>query len=240
MRKMTAFLMLAAALACGCAQLEDVPPADEIQKEITGTEEVGGKYNLTLVDTKVTVGNRSSSMKMIRYVKDGEVVEPDMMLSDNMRPGLDWIRENTPEDAVVFCWWDWGHMIRAYAEREPVVDCPSREILAATVSKHIGKFPFEIECPNCVPHDVILDVAGALVARESTEVVGAMEKYGASVLYVNIQDKYNSNAFYISLGMEPAEPDSEEFLGRAIASEEIDGLELLYFDEVARVYVLKS
>ncbi len=244
MRKMTAFLVLAVVLACGCAQPEDVPLSDDVQKEITGTEEVGGKYNLTLVDTKVTVGNRSSSMKMIRYVKDGEVVEPDMMLSDNMRPGLDWIRENTPEDAVVFCWWDWGHMIRAYAEREPVVDGPSKEILAATVSKHIGKSPSEIECPNCVSHDVIRDVAGGLVARDSPELIGVMEKYGASVLYVNIQDKYNSNAFYISLGMDAVEPDSEEFLGtvagRGASGEDIGGLKLVYSDEVARVYVLKS
>lgn len=181
-------------------------------------------------------------MKMIRYVKDGEVVEPDMMLSDNVRPGCDWIRENTLDDVVVFCWWDHGHMIRAYGEREVVVDGPSREILVATVSKHVGKSPDEVECPDCVSHDVTRDVSGALLAEDSLGLLRVMDKYGARVLYINIEDKYKSNAFYISLGMEPKEPDSEEFLGtvvgRGVRAEEIDGLELAYSDEVARVYLV--
>ncbi len=239
MLKMKGFLVL---MASGGCLHESAPTTDEVLKEVTGIEEIGGKYNLTLVDTKVTIDNRSSSMKMIRYVKDGVVVEPDMMLSDNMRPGLDWIRENTQEDVVVFCWWDWGHMIRAYGMRDVVVDGPSREILVTTVSKHVGKSPDEVEYPDCVSHDVIWDVSGALLARDSLKLLEVMNEYGACVFYVNIEDKYKSNAFYISLGMEPADPDSEEFwgtvAGRGVRAQEIEGLVLVYSDEVARVYVL--
>ena len=247
MLKMNGFLVLmviGVVLASGGCPHERAPSADGVLKEVTGIEEIGGKYNLTLVDTKVTAGNRSSSMKMIRYVKDGAVVEPDMMLPDYVRPGLDWIRENTLDDVVVFCWWDHGHMIRAYGMRDVVVDGPSREILVTTVSKYIGKSVDEVECPDCVSHDVILDVSGALLGRDSLKLLEVMDEYGASVFYVNIEDKYKSNAFYISLGMEPSEPDSEEFLGtvagRGVRAEEIEGLVLAYSDDVARVYFLEG
>ncbi len=36
--------------------------------------------------------------------------------------GLTWIRDNTPEDAVVMSWWDYGYWILDVAERKPVVD----------------------------------------------------------------------------------------------------------------------
>ncbi|MCK5699023.1 MAG: hypothetical protein KAH93_04185 [Candidatus Aenigmarchaeota archaeon] len=245
MLKMNGFLVLmviGVVLASGCARPESAPQADEVLKEVTGIEEIGGKYNLTLVDTEVTVGNRSSSMKMIRYVKDGVVVEPDMMLPDYVRPGLDWIRENTLDDVVVFCWWDHGHMIRAYGMRDVVVDGPSREILVTTVSKYVGMSVDEIECPDCVSHDVILDVSGALLGEDSKGLLEVMDKYGASVFYVQNKDADKSFAFYASLGEEPKEPDSEEFLGtvagRGARAEEIDGLELAYSDEVARVYLV--
>ena len=38
-----------------------------------------------------------------------------------------WIKENTPEDAIIGTWWDPGHMIAAYAERRNFADgahCP--------------------------------------------------------------------------------------------------------------------
>ncbi len=243
MRKMNAFLLLMVAgviFVCACVPHETAPPRDNIKKEVIGTEEIGGKYNLTLLDTEVTINNRTSSMKMIHYVKDGKVIEPDIMLPDNMRPACDWIRENTQEDVVVFSWWDYGHMIRAYAEREPVIDAPSREILATTVSRHIGKSPDEIECPDCTPHAVIRDVSEALLAEDSKELAEIMKKYGASVFYAQNSDKYKSFAFYVSVGEEPKDPDSDEFfktvIGMAARAENIDGFELAYSDETARVY----
>ncbi len=234
-------IAIGVALVCGCVRQDSTHPTDDILKEVIGTEVIGGKYNLTLVDTNITIGNRSSSMKMISYVKDGEVVEPDMMLPDSVRPGLDWISENTHEDEIVFCWWDYGHMIRAYAEREPVLDAPSREILVTTVAKHIGKSPDEIECPDCVSHDVIQDVARALLAEDSKMLLDVMNDYGARVFYVQNSDLSKSFAFYVSIGEEPKEPDSEEFLGtiagRAANGQEIEGLELVYSDEITQIYL---
>lgn len=133
-------------------------------------------------------------------------------------------------------------MIRAYGEREPVVDAPSREILVTTVSKHIGKSPSDVECQSCVSHEVIRDVAGALVARDASVLMSVMDDYEASVFYVRSEDEFKSFAFYVSVGEEPADIKSDEFsktvIGRASRGEDIDGFVLAYSDESARIYTI--
>jgi hypothetical protein len=42
---------------------------------------------------------------------------------------LKWIKENTPENAKFFSWWDYGHEIMGYAKRDVFVFSPSKEIL---------------------------------------------------------------------------------------------------------------
>ncbi|RLE62706.1 MAG: hypothetical protein DRN53_03490 [Thermoprotei archaeon] len=38
-----------------------------------------------------------------------------------MRKALEWIKINTPEDSIFLSWWDYGHMIKSYAERHVVI-----------------------------------------------------------------------------------------------------------------------
>ncbi|MFH1432572.1 MAG: hypothetical protein ABIG84_05110 [archaeon] len=229
----------------GCVR-EDratLPQASGFTEEIIGTEVIGGKYNLTVIDVVVSANGTTYNMKKIRYVKDGKVVEPDMMLSDEIVGGLNWIKENTDDDAVVLSWWDHGHMIRGYAEREVVLDAPSREILATTVSKYIGKPKDDIVCDDCTAHGKIMDVARAFTEYDSEILRKVMEKYGASVFYVQTADKDKSHAFYVSYGGEPVDPLSIGFMrtniGRALNGEVIEGFELAYSDDAARVYKMK-
>lgn len=242
-RKYLMLIIIEIVFVLGCVHSAPASFSDDVKEDIVGTEDIGGKYNLTLIETRVTVNDTVYNMKKIRYVKDGEVVEPDMMLPPEMRDGLEWMSENTNEDAMVLSWWDYGHIIRAYAEREPVVDGPSKEILTTTVAKHIGKNPDDIECPDCVEHATIKDVAFALTAKDSSELIGIMDKYGASVFYAQRSDKFKSFAFYMAAGMEPEDPESDEFLctitGRTSRGEDIEGLELVYSDENTRIYLLE-
>jgi len=217
-------------MVIGCNNVKE-----KVEFQETGIEELGGKYNLTL---SVIADDKGNTMKKIKYVKDGEEIDPDQILPDEMRPGLDWLKLNTLEDSVVMTWWDYGHAIRAYGERESVVDAPSKKILTTTVAKHMGKSPGEVECPGCVPHEIIYDVASLLLAEDETEAVKIMEKYGASFLYVHVDDESKAMAFFIALDEEPMIV-SDRVLGKALREELRERFELVYSDSVARIYELK-
>jgi hypothetical protein len=175
----------------------------------------------------------------IVYERDGETVDPDQILPESMRPGMEWLKENTPTDAVIMSWWDYGHAIRAFAEREPVVDAPSREALTTTVSKHLGKDPDEIECDGCVPHEKLQEIAELLLTESGARAEEIMNNYGAEYLYVNIEDEAKSFAMFIILEDEQRPLDGT-VLGRALTGESIDGFELAYEDAVSTVYALES
>ncbi len=233
----SAVMLFIIVLASGCTTAENIQEPD-IHQPTENIEYIGGKYSLELVITEVTANGRTGIMKKIRYVKDGEVVEPDQILPDNMRPGLDWLKANTPEDIIVMSWWDYGNAIRAYSEREPVIDAPSKALLSTTVSKHLGK-PLEdiIECDACLPHNVVEDVARLLISEDAIEAKMLMEKYRARYLYVHIEDENKSMAFYIAHGLEP-KPIDNTILFRALDGQEIEGFELVYSDGVTRIYGL--
>ncbi len=227
-------LALALLLLGGCS-LQFWP---EVKEEILGEEHIGGKYNLTLVETRITTEERSGVVKRIVYMRDGKLTDPDNILPDEMRPGLDWLKANTPEDAVVMSWWDYGNAIRAYSEREPVIDAASKEILTTTVSKYIGVDPKYIDCDSCVPHELIQDVATVLLTEDAEEALAIMDKHGASVLYVNREDRGKSYAFFVALEKEQGDI-SDSILGKALAGEEIPGFWLEFSDEVCRIYVVE-
>ncbi|MFH1638496.1 MAG: hypothetical protein ABIB71_08775 [Candidatus Woesearchaeota archaeon] len=216
----------------GCSWL-----GPKVEEKESGIEHIGGKYNLTLHNVEITRGDSTFTIKRISYEKEGEMIDPDQILPDEMRPGLDWLKANSPEDAVVMAWWDYGNAIRAYAEREPVIDGPSKEILTKTVSKHIGKNPEEIECNNCIAHERIDDVANLLVSEDSSYVSGIMQKYSASYLYINKGDEGKSRAIFISAGKEQKDISST-IIGKALGKERINGFELAYDDNACVIYKL--
>lgn len=41
---------------------------------------------------------------------------------DDFREAYYWLRQNTPEDAVVMSWWDYGYQIAGFADRPTLVD----------------------------------------------------------------------------------------------------------------------
>ena len=213
----------------------------EVIQEVIEKQEIGGKYNLTLEVTNITVGERSGVMKKLTYTKDGETIDPDQALPDHTIPGLDWIKQNTPEDSKIMCWWDYGHAIRAYSEREPIADAPSKEILTTTVAKHLGKSPDEIDCPTCAEHQTIQDIAKILLAKDSNKAIEIMNEYNTEFLYIHKEDRSKSMAFFIALDREPNEEDLEStILEKAINTEPIEGFELVYEDVTVRIYRIKK
>jgi hypothetical protein len=134
-------------------------------------ENVDGRYNVTLsffkdrtqIDYADETGNHS-----------GRYFEPQM------RTGLDWIKNNTPESAIFLCWWDYGHMIKGYAERNVTGRNPSQEWIDMVAEKSsVNEFD---------PNERLVDVAKALTTSNYTEMLQIMEKYGAVYVVIYKDD----------------------------------------------------
>ncbi|MCL0082557.1 hypothetical protein M1O14_02385 [Dehalococcoidia bacterium] len=94
-----------------------------------------------------------SAIPGARAIGDGRMVAPN----PNWQSALTFLREETPEEAVVISWWDFGYWILALGQRRPVVD---------------GGFHGWCE-------ERLRDIGLAYVTDDPYEVVRVMEKYGA-------------------------------------------------------------
>jgi asparagine N-glycosylation enzyme membrane subunit Stt3 len=142
----------------------------------TSFEYVGGKYNATLSFFK-------DESAQIEYV-DETGNHSEHYFEPQMRTGLDWIKNTTPENAVFLCWWDYGHAIKGYAERNVIGRNPSHEwiemvAIARTDPNAIKEFD---------PNEKLVDVAKALTTSNYTEMLQIMKKYDATYVVVYKDD----------------------------------------------------
>jgi asparagine N-glycosylation enzyme membrane subunit Stt3 len=138
-------------------------------------EYVGDKYNVTLNLYK-------GEFNWTQIVYTDETGPHSGFFEPQMRTGLDWIRNNTPGNATFLCWWDYGHIIKGYAERNVIVRNPSHEwinMVAESWRSHITEFD---------PNEKLVDVANALTTSNYTETLQIMEKYGATYVVVYKDD----------------------------------------------------
>jgi dolichyl-diphosphooligosaccharide--protein glycosyltransferase len=58
----------------------------------------------------------SPSVVLASHMQDG------LHIIDDFREAYYWLRQNTPKDAVVMSWWDYGYQIAGMADRPTLVD----------------------------------------------------------------------------------------------------------------------
>jgi asparagine N-glycosylation enzyme membrane subunit Stt3 len=208
----------------------------------TSIEYVGGKYNVTLSFYEELTGYGAQ----IDYV-DETGNHSEHYFEPQMRTGLDWIRNNTSENTIFLCWWDYGHMIKGYAERNVIVRNPSHEwinmvAIARTDPSAIKEFD---------PNEKLVDVAKALATSNSSETSQIMEKYGATYIVVYKDDSPSVGKaywIYIVAGLDPtvyitSQNSTSTFssagMGTMIAKlldNRDTGFTLVYQDAVMKVY----
>ena len=154
-------------------------------EEPLDVENVGGKYS-----TNITY---YEGYAQIEY-KDEEGIHSDMYFMVELKDALEWIRANTPEASMFLCWWDYGHMIKGYTERNVVIRNPSEEILD-TVADPSGVTEFE-------SHERILDVAIALTTNNFSETVQILEKYEVTHIFIPSRDVLIAHSFYEIAGLD--------------------------------------
>lgn len=189
---------------------------------------------------------QTKEIEHFNYTKDNKTYTS--VHYEEMDPAIEWIKQNTPKDAIFMNWWDYGPTIIGLAERETIVDGPSREILF-TVAMYAAMSDEErenVECPDCNPHEKIMDVVNALVTEDPSETIDIMSKYDAEYLLIRQEDKSKSYAIfmisdkdhieYINDNYEPTEKALDTVIIKAIHGEELEGFELVYSDDDVNIY----
>jgi len=85
---------------------------------------------------------------------------PRMAVHEDWQDALTYLRDNTPEDAVIMTWWDYGYWILDLAQRRPVVDN--------------GYYGWQ--------YKTLRYIKKAYLSTENSKAVQIMEKYGADYL----------------------------------------------------------
>jgi len=91
---------------------------------------------------------------------------------DDFREAYYWIRQNTPEDAVVMSWWDYGYQIAGMADRPTLVDNNTwNNTHIATVGKAMSSSE-ENAYPILRKHDVdyVLVIFGGLLGYSGDDI----------------------------------------------------------------------
>ncbi|KAH9940753.1 oligosaccharyl transferase STT3 subunit [Epithele typhae] len=91
---------------------------------------------------------------------------------DDFREAYYWLRQNTPEDAVVMSWWDYGYQIAGMADRPTLVDNNTwNNTHIATVGKAMSS-PEEVAYPILRKHDVdyVLVIFGGLLGYSGDDI----------------------------------------------------------------------
>ncbi|KAJ8087186.1 oligosaccharyl transferase stt3 subunit [Marasmius tenuissimus] len=91
---------------------------------------------------------------------------------DDFREAYYWLRQNTPQDAVVMSWWDYGYQIAGMADRPTLVDNNTwNNTHIATVGKAMSS-PEEVAYPILRKHDVdyVLVIFGGLLGYSGDDI----------------------------------------------------------------------
>ncbi|WFD27574.1 dolichyl-diphosphooligosaccharide--protein glycotransferase [Malassezia nana] len=102
----------------------------------------------------------SPSVVLASQTHDGSQV-----IIDDFREAYYWLRENTPKDAKVMSWWDYGYQIAGFADRTTLVDNNTwNNTHIATVGKAMAS-PEDKAYPILRQHDVdyVLIIFGGLL-----------------------------------------------------------------------------
>ncbi|KAH8995063.1 Oligosaccharyl transferase STT3 subunit [Lactarius hatsudake] len=113
-----------------------------------------------------SVAYSSPSVVLASHNQDG------LQLIDDFREAYYWLRQNTPKDAVVMSWWDYGYQIAGMADRPTLVDNNTwNNTHIATVGKAMSSSE-EVAYPILRKHDVdyVLVIFGGVIGYSGDDI----------------------------------------------------------------------
>lgn len=208
-------------------------------EKVIQREKISDSAELVLL--RGTLGNRTYTRQEIRYSLDGR--EYSNYFVPDLRNALEWIRDNTSQDATILSWWDYGHMIRGFSGRKTIIFSPSEEILYTLAnSKWDTSAQGEFSTQSSIK-----DVIVALITDEPDVAASVMRAYDAQYVLVARKDHaivftllvildINPEEFFDNY--EPKENAKEFMIYRMINEEKIENFRLAYSDDSCVIYRL--
>ncbi|MBM4249466.1 MAG: hypothetical protein FJ149_08565 [Euryarchaeota archaeon] len=151
------------------------------------SQPIGGPYNATVQKVDYFDGESWVSANKIIYTVDGKEVEGWFGL-DPVK-AMDWMRDNTPENATIVAWWDQSICIRGYTGRNCTIYYPSDNLM------HTVWDPSTVKGRE--PYEKVRLTALVYMAENASQLRAATETVGAHYIYVNWQ--YSSGIAYALL-----------------------------------------
>lgn len=216
-------LLFALAIVLGCLAEEEKVVDRKIETELPPqvTISVVAEYplgdfgkikNVTLLSKELRRGDESYSYyqaiyhwkgvayrtgTLNRFYPEEKDVLPLLPPGRAYSEAFEWIKNNTPEDAVFLSWWDYGDLIRVFAQREALISdpCASAECLQTLSDDETDVFRYE-------DSERFNDVVKFFTSSED-EAYRIAKKYGADYVFVTYEEFPKSWAINYLAGKEP-------------------------------------
>lgn len=160
----------------------------------------GKLKNVTILTKELIKGGKSHRFYQAIYYWKGEAyrtgalnlkpgknksvlpVSPPETNTDAYAAAFQWIRNNTPEDAVFLSWWDYGDLIRLFTQRETLISdpCSRPECLKTLSDDELDVFRYEDD-------QKFFDVVRFFNSNED-EAYKIAKKYGVDYVFVTYED----------------------------------------------------
>lgn len=239
-------LVMIIVLGLGCTGKDEKNLSEEDMTQmvrqtpiIINEEKIGGKFNTSILESRKEYKGNVQTWQQIEYTKDGKTIRGD--LYTGTRNSLDWIKQNTPEDATIMNWWDYGDSIIGYTGRNSVIRYTSKELLdTIAMYKYVTPEKKREMEDATISHGIIQDVSRVLTSENSQDAIKIMKKYNAGYLLVHGNDVRLFSVFQFAIKGTWTEYNQEEIdktiVGIASRGLEIEGFKLVYSDENVKLY----
>ena len=229
MKKMLLILlaiMFCFAIFTGCVEENENLPK-EGDTRLISEEPTGGTYNASILYKEKYYDGSWHNFTGIKYTKDGK--EYTGAYLPYMRDALNWIKSNTTENITVLCWWDYGHMIEGYAERNAIAVFPSLA-LKDTIAEFFqldetGKQRYREE-HEWDANKTLEDISNVLTSTNisNNETWKIIQRYNVSFILTTGYDKLIAKIFFDSAGK-----NSDDYIITGTHNPTEKGMETLIF-----------
>jgi hypothetical protein len=156
--------------------------------------------NATIIHSRFYYEGNWLNSTSISYTKNGKNFEgafiPEIIVS------LDWIYNNTEKNSTILCWWDYGHIIEGYCERDAIATFAS-ENLRDTIASYAYLSEFKIQQDvnakgGWNSKEALSDIVSVFTCFNvsSSEIQDIFHKYNVSYIFTRGFDKLIANIFF--------------------------------------------